>query len=71
MEKATYTSIIGETYALHTSSIDIPLILAITCATCDIVAGSFLPLIMRPFSHFSFLTALGKGGAALLCLADA
>lgn len=57
--------------ASHTSSTVIPLICAIAYATCGMVAGSFRPLTIEPLTNFSFLTALGRGGASLRNLADA
>lgn len=59
------------THALETSSTVIPLILATACATWEIVTGSFRPLTINPFSHFSFLTAFGRLGAVVLCSAEA
>lgn len=35
------------------------------------VADSFRPLTIRPFCHFSFLTAFGKGGAPSRCFDEA
>jgi hypothetical protein len=66
----TFT-LMTRTYASQTSSTLISLILAIAYATCGIVAGSFRPFTMAPLTHFSFLTALGRGGASLRNLADA
>lgn len=59
------------TYASQTCSTGIPFTLAMTYATCGMVAGSFLPFTIAPRSHFSFFTALGSGGAPALCFADA
>ena len=50
--------------ASQTSSTDKLLIPATAYATCTIPTGSFLPLTIMPFSHFSFLTDWGNGGAA-------
>jgi len=57
--------------ASHTSSTVMPLICAIAYATCGMVAGSFRPLTIEPLTNFSFLTALGRGGASFRNFADA
>ncbi len=59
------------TYAWQTCSTGSPLTLAITCATCLIVAGSLRPLTIKPRCHFSFFTAFGKGGASAEYVAEA
>lgn len=51
--------------ASHTSSTDNSFSLATTCATCEMVHGSFRPLISwsMPSTKRSFLTGFGSGGA--------
>ena len=62
----------GDAHASDSLSILMFLILAITWATCMIVTGSFLPLTIRPFCHFSFFKAFIESfGASFMYLEEA